>query len=137
MQKALSGVARMSRRQAGVWRGRFGRMKIVNMLVGSRSKDILNARLDELTTYGLLKPEGSAYVQSLLRELQKIADELPLPESLEQLVHDFDIRCATVSRTARSAPSAARVPTTPSTGWSARPRRPTWRDSPASTAGRW
>jgi ATP-dependent DNA helicase RecQ len=70
VQKALSGVARMSRRQGGVWKGRFGRMKIVNMLVGSRSKDILNARLDELTTYGLLKAEGSAYVQSLLRELQ-------------------------------------------------------------------
>ncbi|MGI9239495.1 MAG: RecQ family ATP-dependent DNA helicase [Verrucomicrobiales bacterium] len=70
VQKALSGVARMSRRQAGAWRGRFGRMKIVNMLVGGRSKDILNARLDELTTYGLLKSEGSAYVQTLLRELQ-------------------------------------------------------------------
>ncbi len=45
-------------------------MKIVGMLLGSRSKDILNARLDELTTYGLLKSEGSAYLQSLLRELQ-------------------------------------------------------------------
>ena len=70
VQKALSGVARMSRRLGGGWAGRFGRMKIVNMLVGSRSKEILNARLDELSTYGLLKSEGSAYVQSLLRELQ-------------------------------------------------------------------
>jgi len=70
VQKALSGVARMSRRQSGAWKGRFGRMKIVNMLVGSRSKEILNSRLDELTTYGLLKAEGSAYVQSLFRELQ-------------------------------------------------------------------
>ena len=70
VQKALSGVARMSRRQGTGWRGRFGRMKIVNMLVGSRSKEILNIRLDELSTYGLLKSEGSAYVQSLFRELQ-------------------------------------------------------------------
>ena len=70
VQKALSGVARMSYRRGGGWKGRFGRMKIVNMLVGSRSKEILNARLDELSTYGLLKGEGSAYVQNLLRELQ-------------------------------------------------------------------
>jgi ATP-dependent DNA helicase RecQ len=70
VQKALSGVARMSRRHGNGWKGRFGRMKIVNMLVGSRSKEILNSRLDELTTYGLLKPEGSAYVQNLFRELQ-------------------------------------------------------------------
>ena len=70
VQKALSGVARMSKKQGGAWCGKFGRIKIVNMLVGSRSKEVLNARLDSLTTYGLLKGEGTAYLQSLFRELQ-------------------------------------------------------------------
>jgi ATP-dependent DNA helicase RecQ len=71
VQKALSGVARMSRKTGQGYEGRFGRAKIALMLVGSQSQDILNARLDELTTYGLLKSEGQAYVSSLLRELQK------------------------------------------------------------------
>ncbi|MFT5410709.1 MAG: ATP-dependent DNA helicase RecQ [Verrucomicrobiales bacterium] len=70
VKKALSGVARMSRKQGGAWKGRYGRMKIVNMLVGSRSKEVLNSRLDELSTYSLLKTEGSAYIQSLFKELQ-------------------------------------------------------------------
>ena len=70
-QKALSGVARMSRKTAHGYEGRFGRAKITLMLVGSQSQEVLNARLDELSTYGLLKSEGQAYVSSLLRELQK------------------------------------------------------------------
>ncbi|MEM0895436.1 MAG: RecQ family ATP-dependent DNA helicase [Verrucomicrobiota bacterium] len=70
VQKALSGVARMSRKTNHGYEGRFGRSKIAGMLVGSRSQDVLNARLDELSTYGLLKECGQAYVLSLLRELQ-------------------------------------------------------------------
>jgi ATP-dependent DNA helicase RecQ len=71
VQKALSGVARMSRRTAGGdWEPRFGRMKIVSMLVGSRSKEMLDARLDSLSTYGIMKAEGSNYVAALMRELQ-------------------------------------------------------------------
>jgi len=70
-QKALSGVARASNRDAdGHWAGRFGKGKIVGMLVGSRSKEIIAARLDQLSTHGLLKSEGTAYVQILLRELE-------------------------------------------------------------------
>jgi ATP-dependent DNA helicase RecQ len=60
----------MSMRRDTEWEPRFGRGKIVNMLVGSKSKEILDARLDTLTTYGLMKREGSAYVGALLRELQ-------------------------------------------------------------------
>ncbi len=70
VKQALSGVARMSRRGPNGWEARFGRMKIAQMLVGSRSREILNARLDELSTYGLMKTEGSHYVAALLRELQ-------------------------------------------------------------------
>ncbi|MFV1995540.1 MAG: RecQ family zinc-binding domain-containing protein [Verrucomicrobiales bacterium] len=69
-RKALSGVARMSRRTADGWEGRFGRGRVVQMLVGSRSREILSARLDELSTYGLLREEGSAYLHALLRELE-------------------------------------------------------------------
>ncbi len=67
VKKALSGVARMSRRHNGVWEPRFGRGRIIQMLVGSRSREILQARLDELSTYGLLKNEGTAFLNELFR----------------------------------------------------------------------
>ncbi len=71
VQKALSGVARASRRLAdGRWEGRFGKGKIVGMLTGSRSQDILSAGLDRLSTHGLLKSEGSAFVHALLKALE-------------------------------------------------------------------
>ncbi len=73
LRKALSGVARCSNRSAsGGWEGRFGKGKIVQMLVGSRSQEVLNARLDELSTYGILKPEGAPYVYALLREMEGV-----------------------------------------------------------------
>ncbi len=70
VRKALSGVARMSRRTRAGYEGRFGRAKIAMMLVGSRSQEVVNARLDELSTYGLLADLGQAYVLNLLRALQ-------------------------------------------------------------------
>ena len=84
VRKALSGVARCSNKgRAGAWEGRFGKGRIVNMLVGSRSREVLSARLDRLSTYGLLKEEGSAYVFSLLAELQKagllVVQKTPFP----------------------------------------------------------
>ncbi len=60
----------MSVRTAGGWQPRFGRGRIVQTLVGSRSREIIDARLDQLSTYGLLKAEGVAYSNQLLRELQ-------------------------------------------------------------------
>ena len=39
-------------------------------LVGSRSREILDARLDQLSTYGVLKGEDVVYLHQLLRELQ-------------------------------------------------------------------
>jgi ATP-dependent DNA helicase RecQ len=70
VRKALSGVARMSAKIDGEWQPRFGRGRIVQTLVGSRSQEILNAQLDRLSTHGLLKAEGVAYLNQLLRELQ-------------------------------------------------------------------
>jgi ATP-dependent DNA helicase RecQ len=58
IQKALSCVARMS--------GRFGRGRVTQTLAGSRNKEILEAGLDRLSTYGLLADLGSDYIWSLL-----------------------------------------------------------------------
>ena len=69
VRKFLSGVARMSRRTATGWEGIFGRGRIVQMLVGSKSQEILRAHLHELKTYGLLKKEGTAYLNALSRSL--------------------------------------------------------------------
>src|SRR5207249_7036245 len=63
IQKALSCVARMN--------GRFGRGRVAQALVGSRSKQVLDAGLDRLSTYGLLAACGEDYVSSLLNELVK------------------------------------------------------------------
>lgn len=71
VQKVLSGVARMSRRSESGWQGRYGRGKIVQMLVGSKSQEILAAGLHHLTTYGMLKEQGSGYLTTLLRSLQE------------------------------------------------------------------
>ncbi|MGD0652062.1 MAG: RecQ family ATP-dependent DNA helicase [Verrucomicrobiia bacterium] len=61
IQKALSCVARVN--------GRFGRARVAQTLVGSRSKDVVDARLDRLSTYGLLLDVGADYVWSLLDTL--------------------------------------------------------------------
>lgn len=69
VKKILSGVARMSRKSNGTWEGRFGRGKIVQMLVGSKSQDILNSGLNQLKTYGILKDKGTGYVNGVLRAM--------------------------------------------------------------------
>lgn len=65
IRKALSGVARMSERRGRQWVPRFGRGRIIQMLTGSRSQEILNAGLHQLTTYGLLKDQGAAFLNEL------------------------------------------------------------------------
>jgi ATP-dependent DNA helicase RecQ len=69
VRKALSGVARMSRKTAAGWEGKFGRGKIVQMLCGSRSQEILAGGLDQLSTYGMLKEQGSGYLNALMRSM--------------------------------------------------------------------
>lgn len=69
VKMALSGVARMSRRTKEGWEARFGRGRIVQMLAGSRSQEILSVGLDRLSTYGILKHKGSGYLNGLMRSL--------------------------------------------------------------------
>jgi len=70
VRKALSGVARMSRKTARGWEGRFGRGKIIQMLLGSRAADMTDKGLHELSTHGLLKEEGQGYLYALFKELE-------------------------------------------------------------------
>ena len=48
---------------------RFGRGRIVQMLAGSKSQEIISAGLDQLTTYGILQDKGAGYLNSLMRSL--------------------------------------------------------------------
>jgi ATP-dependent DNA helicase RecQ len=84
VRKALSGVARMSRRTADGWEGRYGRGRIVQMLSGSRSQEILNVGLEQLSTYGILKDKSVGFLNALMRSLtdaglvQTVSGEFPL-----------------------------------------------------------
>lgn len=69
VRKVLSGVARMSRRTGKGWEGIFGRGRIVQMLTGSKSQEVLRVRLHELSTYGILKECGTAYLNELFHSL--------------------------------------------------------------------
>ncbi len=68
-RKALSGVARMSERRESGWLGRWGRGKIVQCLLGSRSAEIIAGGLDQLSTHGILRDLGASYINELFREL--------------------------------------------------------------------
>lgn len=72
VRKALSGVARMSERLGKTWQPRFGRGKIILMLTGSQSQEILNASLNRLSTYGILKEEGAAFLNELFPALTEV-----------------------------------------------------------------
>lgn len=73
LRQALSGIARMSTKHAdGSWEGRFGKGRIIQMLVGSKSKEIVDAGHDQLTTYGLLKHVGTQALHPLFAELEKL-----------------------------------------------------------------
>ena len=69
VRKVLSGVARMSRRTSKGWQGIFGRGRIVQMLTGSKSQEVLRVRLHELSTYGMLKVKGATYLNELFHSL--------------------------------------------------------------------
>ncbi len=72
LRQALSGIARMSTKRAdGSWEGRFGKGRIIQMLVGSKSKEIVDAGLDQLSTYGLLKHLGTNALHPLFAEMEK------------------------------------------------------------------
>lgn len=70
VQKALSGVARMSYRQGKhQWKPRFGRDRIIKCLLGSRAKPIVDAGLDKLPTWGLLKSHTPDFVSNLFNAM--------------------------------------------------------------------
>jgi len=69
VKKALAGVARMSRRSAVGWEGCYGKGRIIQMLSGSKSQEVLNNRLDQLSTYGILADKTTGYLNGLFRSL--------------------------------------------------------------------
>jgi ATP-dependent DNA helicase RecQ len=72
VRKALSCVARMSFRTEEGFMPRFGRNRVIQVLLGSKAKEIVDARLDELTTYGLLRTKSAKYLYELFRELEEV-----------------------------------------------------------------
>ncbi len=71
MRQVLSGIARMSARQGGQLQGRYGRGRIIQMLVGSKSKEVMEAGLDRLSTYGLLRAVGTQALHPFFNELER------------------------------------------------------------------
>jgi ATP-dependent DNA helicase RecQ len=61
IQKILSCIARMQ--------GRYGRAKIVQVLMGSRAKDIRDTHLARLSTYGILKGIAKDVIERYLEAL--------------------------------------------------------------------
>lgn len=52
---------------------RFGRNRVIQVLVGSHGKEVLDAGLNELSTYGLLKQKSTNYLHELFREMEEAA----------------------------------------------------------------
>lgn len=71
VRKALSAVARMCHRTKEGFMPRFGRNRVIQVLLGSQGKEVLDARLNELTTYGLLKHKSANYLHELFREMDE------------------------------------------------------------------
>ena len=53
------------------WAPRFGKRKIIQCLLGSQSTAIRDSGLDQLSTHGILKREGSAFVDALFECLER------------------------------------------------------------------
>ncbi|MES2308878.1 MAG: RecQ family ATP-dependent DNA helicase [Verrucomicrobiota bacterium] len=70
VRKALSAVARTCRRTSEGWVGQYGVGRIVLSLLGSRAKDVLDAGMDRLSTYGLLRDLPEGYLRSLFDSLK-------------------------------------------------------------------
>ncbi len=70
VRKALSGVARLSRRAGPrTWLPRFGRGMIVKSLLGSSDARIRQLGLDKISTHAILKVFGKKFVNSLFDAL--------------------------------------------------------------------
>ncbi len=64
-RKLLSGIARMSERSGEDWVPRFGKGLILQMLAGSTDQKMAQFGLNKLSTYGILSPEGLAFIREL------------------------------------------------------------------------
>jgi ATP-dependent DNA helicase RecQ len=71
LRMALSGVARCCRKEEGQYTARFGRRKIIAMLVGSKSADLEAGGLNTLSTFGLLKEAGEDYTRDLFDVMER------------------------------------------------------------------
>ncbi len=70
--KALSGVARASRRMAdGSWEGIYGKGKIMDMLRGSK-REGMHSGLTGLSTYGLLSNLKKTQIQALFSAMSEV-----------------------------------------------------------------
>ena len=75
VQKILSCAARMQ--------GRYGRTRVIQVLQGSRARDIRNTHLSQLSTYGILKDSPremiNAYLEALIHAgcIDIVGDEYP------------------------------------------------------------
>ena len=105
IQKILSCIARMQ--------GRYGRAKVVQVLMGSRAKDIRDSHLARLSTYGILKGTSKEVIERYLEALlhaecvDVVGEDYPKLELTrlggavmrrQQIVHlPFDVRSATAA----------------------------------------
>jgi ATP-dependent DNA helicase RecQ len=105
IQKILSCIARMQ--------GRYGRAKVVQVLMGSRVKDIRDTHLARLSTYGILKGTSKEVIERYLEALlhaecvDVVGEDYPKLELTrlggavmrrQQIVHlPFDVRSATAA----------------------------------------
>lgn len=71
LRMALSGVARCCRKEEGRYVARFGRRKIIAMLVGSKSAELEAGGLNTLSTFGLLAEAGEGYTRDLFDVMEK------------------------------------------------------------------
>jgi ATP-dependent DNA helicase RecQ len=75
IQKILSCIARM--------RGRYGRARVVQVLLGSQAKELRETPLTQLSTYGILRDTPRAVIEAYLDALleadcvQVVGDEFP------------------------------------------------------------
>lgn len=71
VRQALSGIARASVRLAeGIWQGRWGRTKIIQMLKGAKTQDLQKTSLVRLSTYGILGRLSEDDIKQLFRAMQ-------------------------------------------------------------------
>ncbi len=71
VKKALSGIARASfRNYDGQWQGRWGRLKIIQMLRGNKTQAIVNSSLGRLSTYGILSEYSEDELKKLFKSMQ-------------------------------------------------------------------